>query len=169
MTRSRLGKYRRPKFGVLTKQYNTKLPDDLADDLEQVCRDLNMTPPEFIRFLIYEEVQELKKGKIPEDTGRYQKVLEDTSKYLSVSSTIKTPERIQKPRRSAPGGRFTTKEWQVGGKTACPVCETWQSSSNFARHAQSAHNMTPQEIFSKEENREKARKMVAEATNKPEL
>jgi predicted DNA-binding protein len=148
MAGSRLEKYRRPKFGMLTKQYNIKLPDDLAEELERACSELNMTPAEFIRLLIYEEVQELKRMKISKDTLEYPRG----------SGPIQKTKPNQKKEK-----RFTYKPWEVDEKLPCVVCEKWYHSSTFsARHAKAHGFIDTKSYFVK--NIEEINKMYKDLT-----
>lgn len=130
--KSRLEKYRRPKFGVLTKQYNTKLPDDLAEEMEELCVELDMTPSEFIRYLIYEEIQELKRTKIPVSTPSFTEVPKET---IRKPVTYIPPVR----KKSSGGRRGSIQQWVVKGEAPCPICGTWSTTSNFKRDHADKH------------------------------
>lgn len=167
---SYLKKYRRESMQTLTRQYATKLPEDLADQFEEWCRELNITPSEALRYLVYEEIQRLKAERErlsyqteTKDTNSYLRMTDDTFSYLAVSSvTDQKPRASEQKPKSSGGKRFETTRWQIGGKTACPICQTWQSSGNFSRHAKQ-HGMTTQEIFTNPEYIAIADQMVQEA------
>ncbi|UWE05314.1 hypothetical protein [Laceyella sacchari] len=168
MRDSYIRKYKRPNFGLLTRQYNVKLSEDMADQLEALAKELNVTPPEVIRILLYEEFQVLRKEEAAEDTQGYLKISKDTYEYPKISSDIKLKEAPQaRPQPSKPtsrsggGRRFDTKRWQVSGETACPLCNSWHSSSNFSRHLKRHHGgISSEEVFSNPDHAAIADKMV---------
>jgi hypothetical protein len=152
MFHSRLGKYRRPWFGALKKQYNTKLPKGLADDLEKVCEELNMSPPEFIRLLIYEEIEALKKQRISKDTQRYPLISNDIDEYTKIPddtkndplvlsgikeySKIPVEKPTSKTKRKGKGQARSIQQWTIDNLVPCPLCDPprWITRTNYARH-----------------------------------
>lgn len=166
---SYLRKYARPSIQNKTRQYNVKLPDDIADQFEALCRQFNLTHAEAIRYLIIEEVERFKREEdtkgYPEIPDGSQKIVDDTGQYIAVTREVapKQPNpKKSRSRSSSGGGRFDTIQWQISGKTACPICRTWQSAANFSRHAKTQHDMTAKEIFVNPEYVAIADRMVEE-------
>lgn len=140
---SNLRKYRRPSAENLTRQYATKLPDQLADEFEQWCRELNITPSEALRLLVVEEMAAVKRMK---DTQSYPEITNDTEKYpaatLEITSVI-SREPKPRPKRPASGslGRLTTTQWEIDGFLPCPVCRKWGAAKNFKRDHITDHGL----------------------------
>jgi hypothetical protein len=165
--KSRLEKYRRPRFGILTKHYNVKLPDDLAEELERVCIELDMTPSEFIRLLIYEEITALKKERIPEDIERYQELSISTEGYNSVpSSKLGMPKDTRptpRPKRPIGSGGWSANQWKVNDQLPCPICGTWSAATNFKRDHINKHSPEFSNVVQfLEAHKEEANRMVEE-------
>lgn len=141
-----LGKYRRPAAESLTRLFATKLPESLADEFEAYCKELNITPSEALRLLVYEEMESVKRTK---NNLSYPALTEDTERQLA--ATLESPPvtpREPKPRpkpakRSGWGGsgRLTTVQWEIEKELPCPVCEQWGKSVNFARDHVRGHGL----------------------------
>jgi hypothetical protein len=68
---------------------------------------------------------------------------------------------LVKPRAASNGTRFTIGDLKVGGLVPCPLCGTWVSAGNNARHYKDKHDgKTPKEILTIPEYRAKALEMA---------
>lgn len=145
---SRLSKYRRPAAENLTRQYATKLPESLADEFEAYCRELNLTPSEALRLLVYEEMESVRRMK---NNQGYLEIPDDAERYLAsaLEEPIDIPKepRVTKPRpkSSKHSGwgekRLTTVQWEIEKELPCPVCRQWGKSVNFARDHVRGHGL----------------------------
>ena len=160
---------RKPGKGVKTETITSRVPTEIYDQFKRHCDNLGLSLSEAVYLLVKRETELISKG-IQENTYEKQTVSipsknEDVlelsfddkainSKNDMISNLKTTDTNKKSSSKAAP--RSLKKQFELDGKVPCPICNTWQSSANFSRHAKS-HNKTTEEIF--EQHTEKAREM----------
>lgn len=142
---------RKAPEGRRSATLKARLPEDLYQKFQQYVNDLGLTMSEAVYLLIERELHGPQVG-----TTR-----EPTATMSEGAMTTPRPRRTTPRATGGPGGRFTVAPWDVGGYVPCPICETWISRSNIARHARQFHDKTTQELI--EENKDKADEMAQRA------
>lgn len=146
-----LEKYARKTKESKDAKLNIRLEQGLYDIFVKHCKRLGLTTSEAIRLLIIEELtsnsaESAKKAPIMHtydtpttyggDTIEVQKEDERNTNVIQTTdkeTTKGTAQRITKrPQRSKPD---SVVEWLVNNQLPCPVCQRWQSRSNYSRHA----------------------------------
>lgn len=158
-----LRKYARPKSSDPKKcTLSVRIPENLYKDFKAECERNGYSMAEGIRLLL-----ELDLRGDPDPVSTNQDPPKKdvyTSAHTSkepVDTSVYTKEKTTPPRRrSGGGGRFTYAPYVVKGKAPCPICRTWISRGNLARHMDQ-HDTNTEEAY--KANMEKVRAMVATA------
>lgn len=143
-----LRKYARPKTSDPKKRtLSVRIPESLYDEFKAECERNGYSMAEGIRLLLELDLRgELSQGS--------------ENKEIPQAGTIQQRSKRQQ-RPAGVGGRFTVAPWEIKGRVPCPICGTWYSKQNIARHARGHHDMTTRELY--EKHKEKADAMTAAA------
>ena len=149
------------------KPVSTRLTDSEFEAFSKLCDDTGYSVSEALRLLIQQEIEGVDHQYNTKSLQKYSEINEVSTTRETLSPIVKTPIQpsikstttVNEDKKKIPSGRFSTTEWKVDNFLPCPICNTWTSAPNFARHAKE-HDMTTQEIFTK--HKEKADQMVKE-------
>jgi antitoxin component of RelBE/YafQ-DinJ toxin-antitoxin module len=139
---------RSPLKGSKTETITSRVPEEMYDEFKKYCKKLGLTLSEAVYLLVKKEL-ESEKG-VQKNTVNVP--IEEISKQMDTNVV----KHVQ-PKTKTVAPRSLKKQFEIDGKVPCPLCDTWQSSVNFSRHAKS-HGLSTEEIF--ENNKEKALAML---------
>lgn len=152
---------KKPEKREKSKTVTVRLPLRLLEDFQTHCKDLNLPVSQAVRVLIEYELTGKKKNE------NFKPEEKPIPKQEEVQILKKEPVKVPRVGKITNSKRFAVKQWIVDKKQACPLCEGWFNAGTFnLRHAKGVHGTTNEKIFSDENKRVIADRMVAERLSK---
>lgn len=158
-----LERFAREQRGNRSRTITARVDPDTDKRFKEQCDRLGLTVSEAVALLIEREVRGEAEGKAGEPEANRGGIHDEhEEKQMYTYSTQKhTPTRRQRAgKRSGGGGRFTYAPYVVKGKAPCPICRTWISRGNLARHMDQ-HDTNTEEAY--KAHMETVEKMVEQA------
>lgn len=161
---------RRPGKGK-TETITSRVPTELHKEFSEHCDRLGLSLSEAVYLLIKQEMTE-NEGiqKNTKEIHNESVVGKNIHNQQADLVDDEAPEReeiyddvyikntkVNKRKTAKPAPRSLKKQFELDGKVPCPICNNWQSSSNFSRHTKIYHDKTTEEVF--EEHKVKATEM----------
>lgn len=131
-----LSRFKRAKSETRDHVVTSRLSQKDYDAFKNYCESLNISMSEAIAKLIQAELKQ-------------------------IAGDITPAPQVYRKRQTTSKG-FTS-AFKVDEELPCPVCGSWYSYKNFARHVRSKHGKTAQDLLN--EYREKALAMVRERSS----
>ena len=146
-------RFARKREGTRSKTITARLDPDSYKRFKEHCNSLGLTVSEAVALLVEKEIR-------GEDREPTTKTIHSEHKEIQLYTSSSSPRPTPPRRRSGGRRRFTYAPYVVKGKAPCPICETWISRGNLARHMDQ-HDTNTEEAY--KANMEKVRAMVATA------
>lgn len=138
---SYLKRFERPKIDDKKgKVLSVRISDDLHKKFVAHCNELRITVSEGVTYLLERELREVDDCI---QSYTHVKQLSDSLEQTAVSVEYKSKPMSykrttsSKPRQSS---RFSIVPYSIGNMSACPLCNSMTSRTNYSRHLKEIHN-----------------------------